>query len=166
MCIHTSNFRMLLLMMMMIAGIAFNSSLVPLIEGLCSLIPWEFEFSGFRWNRTDNLEINNLSFWPTEPRLQTRASIHLCQKKHVHLYIYTCTRLPLYIHQYIHKQMHPYTLIYVLPLYILPHIRPSLGRHRHPLHALQHTATHCNTLQHNTPCNTLQTAIHEMHACM
>jgi len=36
--------------MMMIAFIAFNSSLVPVIEGLCTSNPWEFEFSGFRRN--------------------------------------------------------------------------------------------------------------------
>jgi len=33
-------------LMMMIAFITFNSSLVPLIEGLCSSNLWEFEFSG------------------------------------------------------------------------------------------------------------------------
>jgi len=43
--------------LMMIASITFNSSLVPLIEGLCSLNPWEFEFSVFRWNQTDDLGI-------------------------------------------------------------------------------------------------------------
>ena len=32
--------------------ITFNSSLVPLIEGLCISNPWEFEFSGFRLNPT------------------------------------------------------------------------------------------------------------------
>ena len=48
-------------MMMMIAFITFNSSLVPLNEGLCISNPWEFEFSGFRRNRTDNLGINSPS---------------------------------------------------------------------------------------------------------
>ena len=33
-------------MMMSIAFITFKSSLVPLIEGLCSSNPCEFEFSG------------------------------------------------------------------------------------------------------------------------
>jgi len=33
--------------LMMIAFITFNSSSVPLIEGLCSSNPWEFELSGF-----------------------------------------------------------------------------------------------------------------------
>ena len=32
--------------MMMIAFITFNSSLIPLIKGLCSSNPWEFGFSG------------------------------------------------------------------------------------------------------------------------
>ena len=43
-------------MMMMIAFITFNSSLAPLIEGLCSSLtnPWEFEFSGFRRNHSDD----------------------------------------------------------------------------------------------------------------
>jgi len=45
--------------MMMIAFVTFNSSLAPLIEGLCSSNPWEFEFSGFRWNRTDDLGISS-----------------------------------------------------------------------------------------------------------
>jgi len=40
---------------MMIAFITFNSSLVPLFEGLWSSNPWEFELSGFRRNRTDDL---------------------------------------------------------------------------------------------------------------
>jgi len=43
----------------MIAFINFNSSLLPLIEGLCSSNPWEFEFAGFRRNRTDDLESNS-----------------------------------------------------------------------------------------------------------
>jgi len=34
-------------MMMMIAFITFNSSLVILFEGLWSSNPWEFELSGF-----------------------------------------------------------------------------------------------------------------------
>jgi len=41
--------------MMMIAFIAFNGSLVPLIECLCTSNPSEFEFSGFGRNWTDNL---------------------------------------------------------------------------------------------------------------
>ena len=48
-------------MMMMIAFITFNSSLVPLIEGLSSSNPWEFKFSGFRRNRSDDLGINSPS---------------------------------------------------------------------------------------------------------
>ena len=60
-------------LMMMIAFITFNSSLVSLIEGLCSSILCEFEFSGFRRNRTDDLGINSLSLWPTEPRLHVRS---------------------------------------------------------------------------------------------
>ena len=36
------------LALMMIAFITFNNSLVPLIEGLWSSIPWEFELSGFK----------------------------------------------------------------------------------------------------------------------
>ena len=50
------------ILMMMIAFITFNSSLVPLIEDLCSSNPREFEFWGFRRNhdRTDDLGINIL----------------------------------------------------------------------------------------------------------
>ena len=59
--------------MMMIAFITFSSSLVPLIQGLCGSNPWEFEFSGFRRNQTDDLGINSLLLWPTEPRLHVRS---------------------------------------------------------------------------------------------
>ena len=45
--------------MTMIAFITFKSSLVSMIEGLCSSNPWEFEFSGFRRNRTDDLWIKS-----------------------------------------------------------------------------------------------------------
>ena len=55
--------------MMMIIFITFNSTLVPLLEGLYSSNPWDFEFQGFGRNRTDDLEINSPSLWPTEPRL-------------------------------------------------------------------------------------------------
>jgi hypothetical protein len=41
-------------LMMIIAFITFNSGWLPLIEGLCSWNPWEFEVSGFRRNRTDD----------------------------------------------------------------------------------------------------------------
>ena len=47
--------------MMMIAFVTFNSSFAPLIECLFSPNPWEFELSGFRRNRTDDLGINSLS---------------------------------------------------------------------------------------------------------
>ena len=50
-----------LLRMMVITFITLNISLLPLIESLCSSNPWEFEFSGFRRNRTDNLGINSPS---------------------------------------------------------------------------------------------------------
>ena len=47
--------------MMMIAFITFKSSLVPLFEGLWSSNSWEFELSGFRRNRTDDLGIDSHS---------------------------------------------------------------------------------------------------------
>ena len=53
--------------MMMIAFITFKSSLVPLFEGLWSSNSWDFEVSGFRRNRTDDLGIDSPSLWPTEP---------------------------------------------------------------------------------------------------
>jgi len=60
---------------MMIAFITFSSSLVPLIEGLCSSNPWDFEFSGFRRNRIDDLgiQVSNPSLGPTEPRFHVRS---------------------------------------------------------------------------------------------
>ena len=61
---------------MVIASITFNSSLVHLIEGLCSSNPGEFLFSGFRRNRTDDLWINSPSLWPSEPRLHVRSEIN------------------------------------------------------------------------------------------
>ena len=45
----------------MIAFITFKSSLVPLIEDLCSSNPCGFEFLGVRRNRTDDLGINRPS---------------------------------------------------------------------------------------------------------
>ena len=60
--------------MMMIAFITFKSSLVPLLEGLWSSNSWEFEVSGFRRNRTDDLGIDSPSLWPTEPRLHVRST--------------------------------------------------------------------------------------------
>jgi len=51
-------------LMMMIAFITFNSTCVPLIEGLWSSNPWKFEFAGFRRNRTDDLQINSPLLWP------------------------------------------------------------------------------------------------------
>ena len=47
--------------MMMIAFITFKSSVVPLLEGLWSSNSWEFEVSGFRRNRTDDLGIDSPS---------------------------------------------------------------------------------------------------------
>ena len=61
---------------MMIAFITFKSSLIPLFEGLWSSNSWEFELSGFRRNRTDDLGIDSPSLWPTEPRLHVRFLIH------------------------------------------------------------------------------------------
>ena len=60
--------------MMMIAFITFKSSLVPLFEGLWSSNSWEFEVSGFRRNRTDDLGIDSPSLWPTEPRSHVRSN--------------------------------------------------------------------------------------------
>jgi len=54
--------------------ITCNSSVVPLIEGLCSANPWEFKFSGCRRNRTDDLGINSPLLRPTEPRLHVRST--------------------------------------------------------------------------------------------
>ena len=51
-------------MMMIIAFITFNSSWVPLIKGLCSSNPWEFELhwmnSGKSWVQPAELETKNL----------------------------------------------------------------------------------------------------------
>ena len=59
---------------MMIAFITFKSSLVPLFEGVWCSNSWEYELSGFRRNRTDDLGIDSPSLWPTEPRLHVRSS--------------------------------------------------------------------------------------------
>ena len=47
------------MMMMMIAFITFNSSVIPLFEGLLSSNPWEFELSVLRLNRTDYLGMDS-----------------------------------------------------------------------------------------------------------
>ena len=70
--------------LMMIAFITVNSSLLPLIEGLCTSIPWEFEFSGFRRNRTDDLGINSPLLLPTEPHLHVRSFTFIS------IYIFSC----------------------------------------------------------------------------
>ena len=62
-------------MVTMIAFITYKSSLVPLFEGLWSSNSWEFELSGFRRNRTDDLGIDSPSLWPTEPRLHVRTGM-------------------------------------------------------------------------------------------
>ena len=54
---------------LMIAFITCNSSLVPLLEGLCSSNPCRFDFSffiSFCRNRTDDLGINSPALWSTE----------------------------------------------------------------------------------------------------
>ena len=84
---HTHTHTRTKAMMMVIAFITFNSSLVPLIGGLCSSFIWEFEFSGFWRNRTDDLGIKSPSLWPTEPRLHMRSDHH--QTK------FRCLELPL-----------------------------------------------------------------------
>ena len=58
----------------MIAFVTFNSSLLPVSEGLWSSNPWEFEFSGFRRKRTDDLGIDSPSLRPTEPCLHVRSN--------------------------------------------------------------------------------------------
>ena len=80
---------------MMIAFITFNSSLVPLIQDICRSNPWEFVFSGFRWNRTDDLEyrdnnnkfVNNVNnnnkndyreIWITTSRAEFVDTVHIC----------------------------------------------------------------------------------------
>ena len=77
--------------MMMIAFITFKSSLVPLFEGLWSSNSWEFELSGFRRNRTDDLGIDSPSLWPTEPRLQVRSvDREFLQDLVLHICMCTC----------------------------------------------------------------------------
>jgi len=57
----------------MMALITFNNSLVPLIEGLCSSNPCEIEFSGF-WTESNRRLRDKFSLiWPTKSRLQVRS---------------------------------------------------------------------------------------------
>ena len=65
-------------LIMMIAFITFNSSLVPLIEDECSSNPLEFKSSCFRRNPTNDIGINSPSLWPTEPRLHLRFFLLAC----------------------------------------------------------------------------------------
>ena len=60
----------------MIVFNTFKSSLVPLFEGLWSSNSWEFEVSGFRRNRTDDLGIDSPSLWPIEPRSHVRSEVY------------------------------------------------------------------------------------------
>ena len=59
--------------MMMIVFITFHISFAPLIEGLWRSNPWEFEFSGFRRNRTDDLGIVSAPLQRIEPCLHVRS---------------------------------------------------------------------------------------------
>jgi len=71
---------------MMIAFITFNSSLVPLIEGLCSSNPWDFEFSGFRRNRTSCIQIQSLI--PKNKATKSNGSIQMNPSEHRPLFMY------------------------------------------------------------------------------
>ena len=65
---------------LMVAFITCNSSLVPLLEGLCSSNPCRFEvsdFLSFCRNRTDDLGINSPTLWPTELVLHRLG--HVCR---------------------------------------------------------------------------------------
>ena len=85
--------------MMMIAFITFKSSLVPVFEGLWSSNSWEFELSGFRRNRTDDLGIDSPSLWPTEPRLHVRINIYICTYVYMHIRaIHICICVYTYIY--------------------------------------------------------------------
>jgi len=83
-------------LMMMFACITFNSSLAPLIEGLCSSNPWELEFSGFRRYQTDDLGIKSPSLRPTEPHLHVRSIFYTC----MYIYIYAIDKILLLSHDY------------------------------------------------------------------
>ena len=97
-------------MMMMIAFITFNSSLVPLIEGLCSSNSWKFEFSGFRRNRTDDLGINSPLLRPTEPRLHVRSQSYTENAFPHHANkIHTQTHTNTHKHTQTHSHAHTHT---------------------------------------------------------
>jgi len=66
---------------MMIAFI----SLEPLIEGLCSSNPWEFEFLGFRRNRNDDLGINSPSLVVVTPSTAIISALHFFPKNEHHV---------------------------------------------------------------------------------
>ena len=66
---HTKITKKIIRDWLMIAFITCKSSLVPLLEGLCTSNPCRFEFSvflSFCRNRTDDLRINSPALWPTE----------------------------------------------------------------------------------------------------
>ena len=65
-------------MMMMSAFITY-SSLVPLIEGLCSSNPWVFEYSGVRWDQTDDRGINPRSYQLTHAYTWGQVCVLGCQ---------------------------------------------------------------------------------------
>ena len=62
----------------LITFITYNSSLVPLLEGLCRSNPCRFGFSvlSFCRNRTNHLGINSPALWPTELVLHCLGWVH------------------------------------------------------------------------------------------
>jgi len=73
-----------------IAFITWNSKLVPMLEGLCSLIPvnciwiWVLGVLGFCRNQTDDRRIDSHALWPTELLLHRLR----CYKYAVNLNLY------------------------------------------------------------------------------
>ena len=156
-------------MKMMIAFITLNSSLVPLNEGLCSSNPWEFEFTGLRRNRTDDLGINSPSLWPTGPRLHVRSIylliyLSLEDATCIGLYIswkslWTCETCEiLYIDQEIYRHLlrisldvsAVYRSIYLLRISLnifweSLYTQTQQQRHQLPKHTNTHTHTHTHT---------------------
>ena len=101
-------------LLMMIAFITFKSGLVPLFEGLWSSNSWEFELSGFRRNRTDDLRIDSPSLWPTEPRLHVRSTkyskAHACVRARARTHTHTHTHAHMRTHTHTHAHTHTHTV--------------------------------------------------------
>ena len=146
-------------MVMMIAFITFNSSLVPLIEGLRSSNPWEFDLSGFIpstqfiysrfWyafslflRKFHSVKPFNGNYCEPSPVRWEKDGI---SDVYIYLCIYVCVYILIYMDMYIctYKCIYGYVYMYIyMYIYIYMYMHKSARLARARTHT--HTHTHAN----------------------